>query len=60
MGVVRNCGVWKRFSRFKTEGNTSQRSAAAIKRLAELMDHDNRVQRLKEGNLNSLATTRRS
>ena len=31
------------------EGNTSQRSAAAIKRLAELMDHDNRVQRLKEG-----------
>ena len=31
------------------EGNTSQRSATAIKRLAELMDHDNRVQRLKEG-----------
>ena len=31
------------------EGNTSQRSAAAIKRLAELMGHDNRVQRLKEG-----------
>jgi len=31
------------------EGNTSQRSAAAIKRLAELMDHDSRVQRLKEG-----------
>ena len=31
------------------EGNTSQRSAAAIKRLAELMDHDRRVQRLKEG-----------
>ena len=24
------------------EGNTSQRSATAIKRLAELMDHDNR------------------
>lgn len=31
------------------EGNTSQRSATAIKRLAELMDHDKRVQRLKEG-----------
>ena len=31
------------------EGNTSQRSATAIKRLAELMDHDNRVRRLKEG-----------
>lgn len=31
------------------EGNTSQRSAAAIKRLAELMDHDKRIQRLKEG-----------
>ena len=31
------------------EGSTSQRSATAIKRLAELMDHDNRVQRLKEG-----------
>ena len=42
------------------EGNTSQRSAAAIKRLAELMDHDNRVQRLKEGKLNSLATTKHS
>ena len=31
------------------EGNTSQRSSAAIKRLAELMDHESRVQRLKEG-----------
>ena len=31
------------------EGNTSQRSAAAIKRLAELLDHDGRVQRLKDG-----------
>ena len=31
------------------EGNTSQRSASAIKRLAELMVHDGRVQRLKEG-----------
>ena len=31
------------------EGNTSQRSAAAINRLAELMAHDNRIQRLKEG-----------
>ena len=31
------------------EGNTSQRSASAIKRLAELMMHDGRVQRLKEG-----------
>ncbi len=31
------------------EGNTSQRSATAIKRLAELMDHEKRVQRLKEG-----------
>ena len=31
------------------EGTTSQRSAAAIRRLAELMDHDQRVGRLKEG-----------
>ena len=31
------------------EGNTSQRSAAAIRRLAELMDHDRRVTRLKDG-----------
>lgn len=31
------------------EGTTSQRSAAAIRRLAELMDHDRRVGRLKEG-----------
>ena len=31
------------------EGNTSQRSATAIIGLAELMDHDNRVQRLLEG-----------
>lgn len=31
------------------EGNTSQRSASAIKRLAELMNHDQRVSRLKEG-----------
>ena len=31
------------------EGNTSQRSATAIKRLAELMDHDQRVKRLKDG-----------
>lgn len=31
------------------EGTTSQRSAAAIRRLAELMDHDQRVARLKDG-----------
>lgn len=31
------------------EGTTSQRSAAAIRRLAELMDHDQRVTRLKDG-----------
>lgn len=31
------------------EGNTSQRSSSAIKRLAELMVHDQRVRRLKEG-----------
>ena len=31
------------------EGNTSQRSSSAIKRLAELMVHDQRVGRLKEG-----------
>lgn len=31
------------------EGTTSQRSSTAIKRLAELMDHDGRVNRLKEG-----------
>ena len=31
------------------EGTTSQRSAAAIRRLAELMDHDQRVSRLKDG-----------
>tara|TARA_B100001027_G_scaffold190234_1_gene144060 strand:+ start:625 stop:1728 length:1104 start_codon:yes stop_codon:yes gene_type:complete len=31
------------------EGNTSQRSSSAIKRLAELMVHDQRVSRLKEG-----------
>lgn len=31
------------------EGHTSQRSASAIKRLAELLMHDGRVQRLKEG-----------
>lgn len=31
------------------EGTTSQRSAAAIRRLAELMDHEQRVGRLKEG-----------
>ncbi len=31
------------------EGATSQRSAAAIRRLAELMDHESRVARLKEG-----------
>ena len=31
------------------EGTTSQRSAAAIRRLAELMDQDRRVGRLKEG-----------
>ena len=31
------------------EGTTSQRSAAAIRRLAELMDHDQRVGRLKDG-----------
>lgn len=36
------------------EGNTSQRSASAIKRLAELMDHDARVQRLKEGKFDLL------
>ncbi len=31
------------------EGTTSQRSATAIKRLAELMGHEDRVKRLKEG-----------
>ena len=31
------------------EGNTSQRSATAIKRLAEILGHDRRVERLKEG-----------
>lgn len=31
------------------EGNTSQRSSSAIKRLAELMVHGQRVSRLKEG-----------
>ena len=31
------------------EGQTSQRSAASIKKLAELLDHPQRVQRLKEG-----------
>ena len=40
------------------EGNTSQRSASAIKRLAELMMHDGRVQRLKRGNLSCWATTK--
>lgn len=36
------------------EGVTSQRSAAAIKRLAELMDHDGRIQRLKDGRFDVL------
>lgn len=31
------------------EGNTSQRSATAIKRLAEILGHDRRVERLKDG-----------
>ena len=31
------------------EGTTSQRSATAIKRLAELMGHEDRVKRLKQG-----------
>ena len=31
------------------EGNTSQRSATAIKRLAEILAHDRRVDRLKTG-----------
>ena len=34
------------------EGTTSQRSAA-IRRLAELMDHDQRVARLKDGKFSS-------
>ena len=38
------------------EGTTSQRSAAAIRRLAELMDHDRRVGRLKEGKFEVLGT----
>ena len=36
------------------EGATSQRSATAIKRLAEMMDHAGRVQRLKEGKFDLL------
>ena len=36
------------------EGTTSQRSATAIKRLAEMMDHPGRVQRLKEGKFDLL------
>jgi DNA primase small subunit len=36
------------------EGVTSQRSAAAIKRLAELTDHDGRIQRLKDGRFDVL------
>jgi DNA primase small subunit len=36
------------------EGVTSQRSAAAIKKLAELTDHDGRIQRLKDGRFDVL------
>jgi len=36
------------------EGITSQRSASAIKRLAELTDHDGRIQRLKDGRFDVL------
>jgi DNA primase small subunit len=36
------------------EGVTSQRSASAIKRLAELTDHDGRIQRLKDGRFDVL------
>lgn len=36
------------------EGVTSQRSAAAIKKLAEIMDHDSRVARLKDGKFDLL------
>lgn len=36
------------------EGNTSQRSSTAIKRLAELMDHDARIERLRGGRFDIL------
>lgn len=36
------------------EGTTSQRSATAIKRLAELMDHDARIERLRGGRFDIL------
>ena len=36
------------------EGTTSQRSATAIKRLAELMDHDARIERLRSGRFDIL------
>jgi DNA primase small subunit len=43
-------------SQYKREGPTSQRSAASIKKLAELVNHEARVKRIKGGNFGALGT----
>jgi len=41
-------------SQYEREGPTSQRSAASIKKLAELVNHEARVKRIKGGNFGAL------